>query len=292
MRCPKCGHEPRDRLLHKPCTECGHVWVDTESYCHILGNPISDIQTVLDIGCGRKGIIGQYYWEEVRHIKQGYACDIHVLKDLPPLWKPLLTDAENLLNKLGTKSVDVVTHCGFLEHVPYAKALRILYIIEQLAKKLVFFTCSAVVREVDYKVKQDGNPYHYYRSFWDGDTFEALGYHVDRRRMCDGTTFLEETTCWFDPGAMGPWRPRCQEAIRILTDRRCIVPGCDHEPIWWDPRLDNRKGGCLCFRHAEDRNAKQGHGGAPIKQWYDDPDKLKMFPIPPWRDALKLKEKK
>jgi hypothetical protein len=290
MRCPRkdCGYEPRDRLLHKPCPKCGHIWVDTESYCNILFDPIPDIKTVLDIGCGMKGIIGQYYWEHVRHIQRGYAVDIHVLKEMPALWVPLLMDAERLVDRLGPKSIDAVTHCGMLEHVDYAKAFRILYVVEQLAKKLVFFTCSAVCREVDYKVKRDGNPFHYYKSFWDGDVFEALGYTVDRERMCNGQTFLEEVTCWFDPSALGPWKPREARAIQLITDRRCLVEGCDREPICWNARSLDNKGASWCFKHAEEEASKRSHAGAPIKRWYDDPEKLKMFPIPPWREPLRL----
>lgn len=298
MRCPNCGYEPRDRLLHKPCPNpaCGHVWVDSESYVTILCDPISDIQTVLDIGCGLKGMIGQHYWENVRHVPLGYACDIHVLKQLPASppcptrWVPLQVDAEDLLapRLLGPRSVDVVTHCGMLEHVDYVKAFRILRVIEQVAKQLVFFTCSAVCREVDYKVQRDGNPYHYYRSFWDGDIFEALGYTVDRARMISGETFLEEVTCWYDPESLGPWAPRAATASRLLRVRHCNAPRCECEPVWWDPRLNGGRGGSLCFRHAEERSAVQSHGGAPIKQWYDDPRKLEKFPYPPGRDKRPL----
>lgn len=290
MRCPKCGQEPRHRLLSSPCPnkDCGFIWWDTEDYIRHLSKNLV-IETVLDIGVGQKGILAQEYWQGDRNIPRGYACDIFTIKTLPASpWIPLLMDAENLVDKLGPKSIDMVTHAGCLEHVEYAKAFRILRVVEQLAKKMVFFTCSAVCRDVTYKVEHDGNPYHYYRSFWDGDIFEALGYTVDRIRMCKGETFLEEVTCWYDPTSLGPWKPRAQRAIDLLTNRHCFVDGCRCEPVWWDPRLDNRRGGSLCFKHAEERNAKQSHGAAPIKRWYDDPEKLKQFPVPPWRDPLPL----
>lgn len=302
MRCPKCGFEPRDRLLHTPCPnpDCNFIWVDSESYVTLLCNPISDIRSVLDVGCGLKGMIAQHYWENVRRVPDGYACDRHVLKELPisppcpTKWHPLLMDAEYLLDKLGRRSIDVVTHLGMLEHVDYSKAFRILRVIEQVAKKLVFFTCSAVCRDVTYKSDIDGNPFHMYRSFWDGDIFEALGYTVDRKRMISGETFLEEVTCWYDPESLGPWKPRATRAMNLLLDRTCMRTGpggepCPCEPVWWDPRLHEGRGGCLCFTHAEERHAAESHGGAPLKRWWDDPEKLKLFPFPPGRDPRPLK---
>ena len=103
MRCPSCKYEPRDRLLHQPCPECGHVWWDTENYVFELSKGL-DVKTVLDIGCGKKGIIGQHHWENVVGIERGYACDIHVVKDLPSLWTPLVMDAVGLVDRLGEKS--------------------------------------------------------------------------------------------------------------------------------------------------------------------------------------------
>lgn len=291
MRCPSCGYEPRDRLLHKPCPnkDCGFVWVDSESYVTLLCDPIPEIESVLDIGCGLKGMIGQHYWENVRRVPRGYACDRHVLKELPgpscpTQWAGLLCDAEELVDRLGPRSIDVVTHCGMLEHVEYTKAFRVLHVIERLARKLVFFTCSAVLREVDYKVRRDGNPYHYYRSFWDGDIFEALGYTVDRKRMISGETFLEEVTCWYDPTKLDAWTPRVRTAARLLSARRCCVGNCICEPAWWDPRVP----GCFCFAHAEARFASASHKGKPLTQWWEDPRKLEMFPYPPGREKRPL----
>lgn len=198
-------------------------------------------------------------------------------------------DAEGLVERLGPKSIDVVTHCGFLEHVEYAKALRVLHVIEQIAKKKVFSTCSCVCREVEYKSKRDGNKFHRYRSFWDADVLEALGYTVDRERMIKRETFLEEVTAWYDPADLGPWKPREERAIQLLTDRRCCVDDCGCEVVWWDPRVNDNKGGSFCFRHAEDYRVSFGmEAHAPIKRWYDDPSKLAKFPVPPWRDPLPL----
>lgn len=296
MQCPKCNHEPGpDSLLASPCPACGWMWVDTYQYVKMLADPIEGIESVLDIGCGAKGIIAQHYWENVRQIKYGYACDIHVIKELPPLWTPLLQDAEGLLETLGHESIDFVTHCGFLEHVFYAKALDILRVIEQVARKRVFFTCSALLREVDFKCKQDGNPHHRYWSFWDADTFEALGYTVDRDRMVgkggpsgNESTFLQEVPVWFNPRDLTePWEVREARAIDVLCRRRCAHLGhvqCFHEPIVWDAISQQ----CWCIdHHPEVHDKPDGYEATkkkgPLQRWRDRDDFEATFPNPLWR---------
>lgn len=296
MECPKCHYEPRERLLHIPCPNCNYIWVDTERYVRILADPIEKIDTVLDIGCGLKGVIAQHYWEKDRAIQHGYACDRHVVKILPPLWRPLVEDAEELPKIIGERSIDFITHCGLLEHVEYEKALRVLRSIELVSRGRVFSTCSAVCREVDYKVKRDGNPFHYYRSFWNPEVFEALGYTVDRRRMLLRHTFTVEVPYWFDSSMLGPWAVRAQRAIDEICKRRCHEDGCDGEPIGWSPFIGTDEntdvvnmtdeelksiGGCFCFNHIYTENREESV--AVFHRWMEDPIKLKEFPIPPWR---------
>jgi hypothetical protein len=250
--------------------------VDSLDYVRLLAEPVQPIEVVLDIGCGLKGIIGEYYWIHERPIKRGYMCDIHVLKPAQPVWTHLLMDAERLLDRLGPKSVDFVTHCGFLEHVDYDKALRVLHVIEQIACKRVFATCSAVMRDVNWKAEKDGNPNHLYRSWWDGVTMEALGYHVDRDRMSRGLTFSQETTFWYDPPELPPWPEREAAAIARLCARRCYVEGCGLEPVWWDPRTDQ----CACVAHYKELT---GGGPETIDRWLLRDDFEEGFRTPPWR---------
>jgi hypothetical protein len=275
MNCPKCGYEPRDRLLHKPCPKCAHVWVDTESYVNMLTEHLT-VDSALDIGCGNKGVIAQYHWENVHRIKQGYACDRHVIKALPPLWTPLKMDAEGLVERLGVDGVDFTTHCGMLEHVSYAKALRILRVVEQVTKKRVFATCSTVLREVDYKVKRDGNPYHYYKSFWDAEVFNALGYHCDVERMVKGETFRVEIAFWFDPPEIKqPFEDRLRGVIEAFRKRSLLgCYACNDVAIGWDPCLPAPH--WFCDKHADPKIASQE------RQHFQTPAVMgEDFPYPP-----------
>jgi hypothetical protein len=313
MQCPRCNYEPGpDSLLASPCPSCGYLWVDTQTYVKMLCDPIQPVKSVMDVGCGLKGVIAQHYFEVLQPIERGYACDIHVLKELPSVWTPLLMDVEKVLDLLGPKSIDFVEHCGMLEHVEYAKALRILRVIELVAKKRVFFTCSALLREVDFKCKADGNPNHAYRSWWDKATFEALGYHVDRDRMIgkggpsgNESTFLQEVTCWFDPRDLQePWEVRETRAIEAICHRRCAHtyagttregrPGyvpCPNEPILWDAHSD----ACYCIDHCPETHDKpDGYEPSkkkgPITRWKDREDFARIFPYPPWRSKWSAKD--
>jgi len=300
MRCPECSHEPGpDSLLASPCPKCQYIWVDTQTYVKRIADEISDIATVLDIGCGNKGVIAQAYWEHERKISQGYACDIHVIKPLPEMWMPLKTDASDLRSRLGRRSVDFITHCGFLEHVEYKKAFSILRDIEMIANKCVFFTCSTLLREVNYKCKLDGNPHHAYRSFWDAKTFELLGYHTDRERMkgcggqsCKEATFSEEVPAWYYPDELSePWSMRRQRAVDHLCTRRCLhvhedpedgLPQapCFNEPVIWSPYAD----GHACIEHFGGM-VDSAHDGKkpPLERWRAREDFEETFPNPPWR---------
>ena len=199
MKCPNCSYEPINSLLLSPCPNknCSFNWIDTEEYVEMLAENL-EIETVPDIGCGNKGVIAQNYWEN-RKIKRGYACDRHIIKSLPDLWTPLLMDAKDLHNLFEHEKIDFVTHCGLLEHIDYESAFDVLECIEKITKQKCFFTFSAFLRDVDYKVKIDGNPYHYYKSWWDVKTIECLGYHVDWDRMSQKLTFEQEVTGWFSP---------------------------------------------------------------------------------------------
>lgn len=252
--------------------------MDTYDYVELLTRRI-DVETVLDAGCGQKGVIAQHLWENVRPIKRGYACDRFTLKELPSLWNRVIEDAEKLPSRVPR--VDVITHCGLLEHLEYEKAFRVLHVLEQLAKKLIFFSCSTTLRQVDYKVNRDGNPYHYYRSWWDAKTFEALGYHVDRKRMAAHHTFNREAVGWvFDPGTLtASWAEREAKARQIVAERRCGVEGCDAEPFVWTVEEGDR---CYCCVHYVE---KYGKAAQDVQWWLDQPieEVARQLSVPPWR---------
>lgn len=287
MQCPKCGFEPRDRLLSRPCPECSHEWWDTEDYTRMIaagtGVPIN---SVLDIGCGNKGVIAEAYWIE-RAVPHIYMCDRHVLKQ-NPRYERLLMDAEDLVKKLGRDGIDFVTHCGFLEHVDYDKALRCLHVVEQLSRLGNFSTASCFMREVDFKVKQDGNPYHYYRSFWCPATMEALGYTVDRERMSTGKTFSQEVTWWWYKAQLTePWSVRESRAIEVLCSRRCREPGCELEPVIYLPGTDNYS--CLLHHGWETTPPNDGAGQRNIfDRWLTRPSAEEEFGRPPWREPRRV----
>lgn len=157
-----------------------------------------DVESVLDLGTGNKGVVAQHYWENVKKIKKGYACDIWNIKKLPSIWTPLKMDALELLNVLEPKSVDVVQACGFLEHLNKDDGYRFIEIAEILARKLVFFTAAAFCHGPtrDYKAKKDGNLNHMYLSAWDWADFLDLGYENNWWDMYNKVSFSWEAIAW------------------------------------------------------------------------------------------------
>ncbi len=287
MQCPKCGYEPRNLLLSSPCPnpECSYIWWDTQDYVKWLADDL-EINSVLDIGCGNKGAIAYAYWQNVKKVKKAYACDRHVIKKMEEPWVPLLMDAEKLPEYFKGEQIDFVTHCGLIEHIEYEKAFRVLEVIEKVAKKRVYFTFSAFLREVDYKVKLDGNPYHYYKSFWDARTIEALGYYVDRERMAKRITFVEEVTGWFDPKDITvPFEERKQKAIASIIDRKCEY--CDREPIIWNAEIENQDV-YLCLSHLREKHDRINKICTQLDKWFARRDIEEIFPVPPWRKKRKV----
>jgi ubiquinone/menaquinone biosynthesis C-methylase UbiE len=157
-----------------------------------------DVESVIDVGTGLKGVVARRYYDEVKHVKRGYAVDVWKIKQLPEKWTPLNIDALKLLDHFQPKSVDVVQAFGFLEHLKKDDGYKFLSIAEQLAKKLVIVSAATFVHgpTPDYKVRIDGNPYHYYHSTWHWKDFEALGYETNFNDMKVGITFSDEAIAW------------------------------------------------------------------------------------------------
>ena len=189
------GWKPREYIK---CVKCGKIFRDFENYVIMLTKDLS-VESVLDVGTGRKGPVAEYYWVNYKSIKLGYVCDIWVIKkNLNPIWRKLKMNVLDLLKVLNPKSVDVVQAFGFLEHLKKNDGYQFLKIAEKIAKKAVILSAATCVHGPtrDYKVKKDGNPYHYYWSTWHWKEFEKLGYQTSYRDMLKKITFSEEAIAW------------------------------------------------------------------------------------------------
>jgi len=170
---------------------------DMKDYLIERCDPI-DVESVLDVGCGNKGVIAQHYWQELRRIKRGCALDIFTLKPLPPLWTPIIDDALNLRDHFEPNSVDVISACGFLEHLTPENGVKFLKLAEEVAYKLVYITASTVLRDASKKVERDGNPHHAYRSSWSHEKLTELGYTTNIKDFNTGVWALspDEIAAW------------------------------------------------------------------------------------------------
>jgi len=180
------------------CVKCGRVFRDFENYVVMLTRDMP-VESVLDIGTGLKGPVAEKYWVEYKRIKRGYVCDIWRIKEnLNPIWVKLRMNALDLLDVLGSKSVDVVQAFGFLEHLEKWEGYKFLHIAEALARKLVIVSGALYVHgpTLDYKVRVDGNPYHVYKSVWSYDEFHRLGWETDWEYYRRGESYMGDVIAW------------------------------------------------------------------------------------------------
>lgn len=194
-----------DKVFEKgQIPEVPGFWNMADYVKKVIGGDV--IESVIDFGTGPKGVVAMSYWDRVKKIKRGYACDIWKIKKLPPHWTPLLMDALEVFNVLEPKSVDVVQAFGFLEHLTKKDGYIFLKIAEKLAKKFIIISAAACLHSIDsgmipgydpdYKVKLDGNVNHRYNSIWHWREFEALGYTSNIEDAIKGITFRLESIAW------------------------------------------------------------------------------------------------
>jgi hypothetical protein len=176
---------------------------EMEDYVKMVGMMVmGNIGSVLDCGTGQKGVVAQHYYENILKIKEGYACDIWVLKSLPSLWRPLKINVLDLLDKrkggIGEKSVDVIQAFGFLEHLDKNSGYQFLFNAEKIARKAVIISAAVYIHgnSPDEKAIRDGNPFHRYNSVWHWKDFEKLGYKSNYEHMRQGLSFSEECIAW------------------------------------------------------------------------------------------------
>jgi len=178
------------------CEICGCVFKDMDTYLYEVCNKLP-VRTVIDVGTGLKGVVGEHFWRNKKHIRKGWAVDIWKIKP-SDFWIPINDDALRLEDYFEPKSVDVVQAFGFLEHLKKPDGYKFLYIAEKLARKVVIVSAATCVHGPtrDYKVKKDGNPHHYYWSTWHWKEFEELGYQTSYRDMLKNLTYSAEAIAW------------------------------------------------------------------------------------------------
>lgn len=132
--------------------------------------------TLLDVGCGSQSPIR--FFSHKLH----YAVGVDAF--LPALEQSRqhaihhdyrLLDLLQLDTAFAPKSFDVVLASDVIEHFEKADGLRLIQLMEQLArKKVIIFTPNGFQPQGEC----DGNPYQRHRSGWTVEEMRALGYSV------------------------------------------------------------------------------------------------------------------
>ena len=113
--------------------------------------------------------------------------------------KKVKTTVYNIQTSDGTYCVPFVVHnCGFLEHLKKDDGYKFLDISLKLARKLVIVSGAIGLHgpTPDYKVKMDGNPYHYYHSTWSHEEFHRLGWETDWEYFKRGESYMGDVIAW------------------------------------------------------------------------------------------------
>lgn len=211
----KCKHvwdkdiEPWKPRTFIQCVKCGKVLRDFEHYVIMLTEGM-EIESVLDVGTGKKGPVAEHYWC-TRNILKGYVCDIWAIKEnLNPFWIRLKMNALDLMRMLEPDSIDVVQAFGFLEHLEKEDGLKFLDTAEIIARKLVIVSGALSIHGPDayYKARVDGNPYHVYRSTWSHDEFKKLGWETDWEWFINGESYGKPDAKDYSSGDAIAWKTK------------------------------------------------------------------------------------
>ncbi len=138
-------------------------------------------KTVLDLGCGdgsfTKALKGSEEWEITgvdiysESIKKASKMGIY----MKLIKGDINTVCENLIR--NRKKFDVVLCSQTIEHLPRGRGIKLLSLVEKLAKKrIVFSTPRGFMKQTEKFLAK--NPYQNHRSGWSENDFRIKGYKV------------------------------------------------------------------------------------------------------------------
>jgi hypothetical protein len=163
---------------------------------HYLERAVGDAESLLDVGCGANSPVGRFRRQFAYSVGVDlFPAAIEASKAAGFHSDCLLMDALDIRDQFGPDSFDVVVAFDLLEHLPHADGLKILALMEEVARRrVVVLTPNGFLPQGPC----GGNPLQVHRSGWDMKQMRTLGYQV---RGINGWRVLR--------GAKGSmrWRP-------------------------------------------------------------------------------------
>ncbi|TND08095.1 MAG: hypothetical protein FD123_2649 [Bacteroidetes bacterium] len=152
----------------------GHM---QEHYARMLEKECEGYKTLLDVGCGSDSPVKRFSkrMEKVTgidafqpSIDRSRAAGIH--------HEYKLMNVMDMTKEFPEKSFDVVIASDLIEHLEKEDGMRLLEMMEKLArKKVIIFTPNGFLEQREY----DGNKYQVHLSGWDVEEMQKLGYRVN-----------------------------------------------------------------------------------------------------------------
>ena len=145
-------------------------------YLRALEKEMVGCKTLLDLGCGTDSPIGKIKNEF------SYTLGIDIFEEsLKKSQKKNIHDSYTKMDVLSLsktfkkKSFDCVLASDLIEHLTKAQGLRLLKMMETIAKKkVIVFTPNGYIPQHEY----NGNLYQVHRSGWDCNEMKSFGYQV------------------------------------------------------------------------------------------------------------------
>lgn len=148
------------------------------SYSWIMRHLIQNSKTVLDVGCGDGDTMASINFDKKFDVTgiDLYRPSLDLAKKTGVYKKLLYKDIRQL--KKEKKKYDVVFSSQVVEHLTKREALKLIKVMESLAKDKVIIGTTNGFFPFHPIQGEDKNPLQIHKSGWDIKEFEAAGYKV------------------------------------------------------------------------------------------------------------------
>jgi SAM-dependent methyltransferase len=141
---------------------------------HLISEALRDCTSIVDLGCGPNTALRHLSGKHTIGV-DAHAPSIEVSRANKLHDDYFIGTAQDFLESRGPKSVDGVVLLDLIEHFEKAEGLRLLGLVEQIArKKVVVFTPVGFVSQPP----APDNPWQEHRSGWAPKEFRERGYTV------------------------------------------------------------------------------------------------------------------
>jgi SAM-dependent methyltransferase len=142
-------------------------------YYNTLARELSDMESVLDVGCGARSPLAKIP-------KHFYSVGIDIFKPSIEASKKnkihdkyVLSDVMSINKHYKKKSFDAVVALDLIEHIPKKDGFKLLKLMEEIArKKVIVLTPNGFYSQDPY----EDNPYQIHKSGWEYEDFVKNGY--------------------------------------------------------------------------------------------------------------------